>query len=251
VVYAMFMRILGWLLVFMPFGLLCLAARSVLELRQGPADLTALLKFIVVFATTASSLMAVALALIALLLRTSLAKALTLVRTPILLAFWSASSASAVPLVLERVSRQPQLNGLLARTLVPLGVSFHPFGSVMYFGMGAMFIAQLQSVQLSPVAYGLLILGAIVSGMTAGGLPGPGSIVVLGLVLAPLGIPPEAGMTALFIVNPVVDPFITALNVQGNFVATALLARRSVAGNEDLGLESTTVTPQMAPGTLV
>ena len=63
--------------------------------------------------------------------------------------------------------------------------------------------------------------------MAAGGIPGPGPIVVLGLVLRPLDIPPEVGMAALISINPVIDPFVTALNVMGNFVVTVLFARKS------------------------
>jgi Na+/H+-dicarboxylate symporter len=227
VAYSMFMRILGWLLCILPVGLLCLVAKHVSSLMGGSADLEALLTFIVACAATSLILIAVAFALIAILLPTTVTRAARLVRKPAFVAFCSMSSAAAVPLILERVSEHHKLKGELAHTLVPLGVSLHPFGSVMYFGMGAILIAQLQSIPLTASSYSLLVLGAIAAGMAAGGVPGPGPIVVLGLVLRPLDIPPEVGMAALISINPVIDPFVTALNVMGNFVATVLFARTS------------------------
>ena len=236
VAYSMFMRILGWLLCILPFGLLCLVAKHVSSLMGGSADLKALLTFIVACVATSLILITISLVLVAVLLPTTLTKAARLVRKPAFVAFCSMSSAAAVPLILERVSEHHQLKGELARTLVPLGVSLHPFGSVMYFGMGAILIAQLQSIPLAASSYGLLVMGAIAAGMAAGGIPGPGPIVVLGLVLRPLDIPPEVGMAALISINPVIDPFVTALNVMGNFVVTVLFARKSTPEVENVNI---------------
>lgn len=95
----------------------------------------------------------------------------------------------------------------------------------------------LQGAQVHAGAYPFILAGAVAAGMAAGGIPGPGPIVVLGLVLQPLGVPPEVGVASLMAVNALVDPFITALNVTGNcFAASTLAHRRALAAGPAPGL---------------
>ena len=57
------------------------------------------------------------------------------------------------------------------------------------------------------------------------GLPGVSALYMLGLVLEPIGVPPEVGIVALLAVAPIIDPLFTMVNVFGNCTATCILDR--------------------------
>ena len=71
----------------------------------------------------------------------------------------------------------------------------------------------------------------MLAGLAAMGLPGPSSVWMLGIVLEPIGVPPEVGIIALIAVSPIIDPLFTMVNVMGNCTATCILDKR-LSGNQ-------------------
>ena len=55
---------------------------------------------------------------------------------------------------------------------------------------------------------------------------GPSAVWMLGIILEPIGVPPEVGIIALLAVAPIIDPLFTMVNVMGNCTATCVLDRR-------------------------
>ena len=76
----------------------------------------------------------------------------------------------------------------------------------------------------SPCAVAL-VFGSVLAGLAAMGLPGVSALRMLGLVLEPIGTPPEVGIVALLAVAPIIDPLFTMVIVFGNCTATCILDR--------------------------
>jgi proton glutamate symport protein len=226
VFYEMFMRILRWLLFLLPVGLMCLVAKNIVPMLAARTEIQELIQFVATCIAVSVLLAILFFFAISYRLGARLNEMMGLVRRAVVVAFFSTSSAAAMPLMLEKLSQHPRMRRKLTLTLVPLSVNLHPFGSVMYFGMATIFTVQLQDASLPAYAYPLLAIGAVAAGMAAGGIPGPAPILILAYVLRPLGVPPEVGVVALFTVNVFIDPFVTAVNVLGNFLATTVLARQ-------------------------
>jgi Na+/H+-dicarboxylate symporter len=145
-----------------------------------------------------------------------------LVRTPMLLAFSTASSESAYPKTLEQLERFGVPNKI-GSFVLPMGYSFNLDGSMMYCTFASLFIAQAYGVHLSigQQVTMLAILMLTSKGMAA--VP-RASLVVIAATLSQFNIP-EAGLLLIMGVDQFLDMGRTATNVLGNSIATSVVAK--------------------------
>jgi Na+/H+-dicarboxylate symporter len=144
------------------------------------------------------------------------------IREPVLLAFSTATSESALPRLLERLDRfgvPRRISGFV----VPLGYSFNLDGSMMYASFATVFIAQAYGVQLSALQQIVMLLTLMVSSKGIAGVP-RASLVVIAATLTQFGLPAE-GVGLLLGIDTFLDMGRTATNVLGNAVATAVITR--------------------------
>jgi len=140
----------------------------------------------------------------------------------ILLAFSTASSAAALPGAMEELERW----GAPRRTIgfvLPLGFSFNLTGTALYLPLGILFWAGLNGITLGWSDQ--LMLGVTSFVLVRGLPPIPrGLFLVLGGMLAQFGLPPE-GVVIMLGIDPVFDMARTGMNLGGNCLAVATLAR--------------------------
>jgi Na+/H+-dicarboxylate symporter len=144
------------------------------------------------------------------------------IREPVLLAFSTASSESALPRLLERLDRfgvPRRISGFV----VPLGYSFNLDGSMMYTSFATIFIAQAYGVHLSAMQQIVMLLTLMVSSKGIAGVP-RASLVVIAATLTQFGLPAE-GVGLLLGIDTFLDMGRTSTNVLGNAVATAVITR--------------------------
>jgi Na+/H+-dicarboxylate symporter len=144
------------------------------------------------------------------------------VRSPLLLAFSTASSEAAYPRLLEELQRHGASNRVVSFVL-PLGYSFNLDGSMMYCAFASLFIAQALGMDI-PMAQqiGLLLLLMITSKGIAG-VP-RASLVVIMAALPFIGVNPNM-IVLVLAVDAFMDMGRTATNVIGNSIATAVIAK--------------------------
>jgi len=144
------------------------------------------------------------------------------IREPILLAFSTASSESAMPKTIEALEKHGISNRIVSFVL-PLGYSFNLDGSIMYMTFATVFIAQSYGMDI-PVATQLTML--LVLMLTSKGIAGVprASLVVIAGTLATFNIP-EAGIALLLGIDPLLDMGRSATNVVGNSIATVVVSR--------------------------
>lgn len=115
------------------------------------------------------------------------------------------------------------------KLLLPLGVMMNPMDSALFFSLSAIFAVQLHAqsptfAQLDTLV--MIVVGSVLAGLVAMGLPGPSAVWMLGISLEPIGVPPEVGIIALLAVVPIIDPLFTMINVLGNCTATCILDKQ-------------------------
>ncbi|MDM0042616.1 dicarboxylate/amino acid:cation symporter [Variovorax sp. J22G21] len=145
-----------------------------------------------------------------------------LVRTPMLLAFSTASSESAYPKTLEQLERFGVPNKI-GSFVLPMGYSFNLDGSMMYCTFASLFIAQAYGVDLS-LGQQLTMLAILM--LTSKGMAAVprASLVVIAATLGQFNIP-EAGLLLIMGVDQFLDMGRTATNVLGNSIATSVVAK--------------------------
>ena len=144
------------------------------------------------------------------------------VREPWLLAFSTASSEAALPLALENMEKFGVPNHIVAFVL-PTGYSFNLDGSTLYLSLAAMFVAQAAN---HPLAFGTQITMLLTLMLTSKGVAGVprASLVILAGTLSTFGLPVE-GVALILGVDTVMDMARTSVNLLGNCLATAVVAR--------------------------
>jgi Na+/H+-dicarboxylate symporter len=143
-------------------------------------------------------------------------------RSPLLLAFSTASSAAAYPQTLERLQAFGVSNRIAAFVL-PLGYSFNLAASAMFCIFGVLFIAQIYRIDLSAHQQIMLLLILMLTSKGITGVPRAGLVVIAGS-LGFVGLPAQ-GLVFVIAADHLLDMGRTATNVAGNAVASTLVAQ--------------------------
>lgn len=144
------------------------------------------------------------------------------IREPILLAFSTASSESALPKLFEQLDRfgvPRRISGFM----LPLGYSFNLDGSMMYTSFATLFIAQAYNIPLSAGQQVAMLLTLMITSKGIASVP-RASLVVIAATLTQFGLPVE-GVALLLGVDTFLDMGRTATNVVGNAVATSVITK--------------------------
>ncbi|MGH7491593.1 MAG: dicarboxylate/amino acid:cation symporter [bacterium] len=144
------------------------------------------------------------------------------VREPALIAFSTTSSDAALPSALERMRNFGVPNRIVSFVL-PAGYSFNLDGSTLYLSLAALFVAQAAGVELSIPQQLFMMLTLMLTSKGVAGVP-RAALVILSGTVASFGLPLE-GVAILLGVDELMDMARTAVNVTGNCLASAVMAR--------------------------
>lgn len=144
------------------------------------------------------------------------------IREPFVIAFTTASSEAALPKALEVMERFGVPRNIVGFVL-PTGYSFNLDGSTLYLSIASIFVAQLAGIELTLGQQLLMMLTLMLTSKGVAGVP-RGALVVLTAALTTFGLPLE-GAAILLGIDQVLDMGRTAINVTGNCLATAVVAR--------------------------
>lgn len=216
---AMF-KLTEYVMRFAPLGVF--AAMAVAVGTQGPGVMIQLGKL--VLALYFALLLFVAVLLVAMKLLTGIRIGLVLreLREPLLLAFSTTSSESALPkaiATMERLGVPPHIVGFV----LPAGYSFNLDGSTLYLALASLFIAQATGKYLSPGTQIEMMLTLLVASKGVAAVP-RASLVVLASTCATYGLKVEWIATILG-VDAVMDMARTMVNVLGNCMASIVVGK--------------------------
>jgi len=144
------------------------------------------------------------------------------VREPFLIGFSTASSEAALPLALENME-QFGVPKHIVGFVIPTGYSFNLVGSALYLSLAAVFVAQAAGVNLSFGDQLLMMLTLMLASKGVAGVP-RAALVILAGTLSTFHLPME-GAAVLLGVDALLDMARTSINVLGNCLASAVVAR--------------------------
>jgi proton glutamate symport protein len=210
----------GYVMLFAPFGVFGAMAATIGD--KGLGVLANLGKLVLTLYAAQAFFVVFVFGSIILLLRIPLKRFIHYVREPFLLAFSTASSESALPIALENMEKFGVPKHIVAFVL-PTGYSFNLDGSTLYLSMAAMFVAQAAGKH---VAFGTQLVMLLTLMLTSKGVAGVprASLVILAGTLATFDLPVE-GVALILGVDTLMDMARTSVNLLGNCLATAVVAR--------------------------
>jgi proton glutamate symport protein len=219
VAHVMF-RFTGYVMRFAPIGVLAAIAATVGG--RGVAILVTLGKLVLVMYGSLVIFVVVVLGGAALLIRVPFLAFLRTIREPFLIALTTASSEAALPKALEVMERFGVPKRIVSFVL-PTGYSMNLDGSTLYLSAASLFVAQLAGVELSLGQQLMIMLTLMLTSKGVAGVPRAALVILTG-TLSTFGLPLE-GAAILLGIDQLLDMGRTAVNVMGNCIATAVVAR--------------------------
>ena len=107
--------------------------------------------------------------------------------------------------------------------VLPTGYSFNLDGSTLYLSLAAMFVAQAAGVEIPFGTQLVMLLTLMLTSKGVAGVP-RASLVILAGTLATFNLPIE-GVAVILGVDTLMDMARTSVNLLGNCLATAVVAR--------------------------
>jgi Na+/H+-dicarboxylate symporter len=138
------------------------------------------------------------------------------------MAFSTASSNVTLPTALRVADTRLKLPPKIARFVLTVGATANQNGTAMFEGVTVIFLAQFFGIELSIGQQIMVMLVCILGGIGTAGVPA-GSLPVVALILAMVGIKPEA-IALVLGVDRFLDMCRTTLNVVGDLVAAQVIS---------------------------
>lgn len=158
-----------------------------------------------------------------------------MMKSVLLLAFSTASSEAAYPKTMEQLEKFGASNRITSFVL-PLGYSFNLDGSMLYQAFATIFIAQAFGIDM-PISQQIAMLAVLM--ISSKGMAGVAraSLVVVAAILPMFNLP-ESGLLLIMAIDQFLDMGRTAINVVGNSIATAVVAKWEGQLGETVGEEA-------------
>ena len=152
------------------------------------------------------------------------------VKEPWLLAFTTASSEAALPLAMENMESFGVPRRIVS-FVIPTGYSFNLDGSTLYLAVASIFVAQAAGIHLDLGQQLLMMLTLMLTSKGVAAVP-RASLVILSGTLVTFGLPLE-GVAVILGVDAFMDMARTSVNLVGNCLASAVMARWEGEFNPD------------------
>jgi Na+/H+-dicarboxylate symporter len=144
------------------------------------------------------------------------------VQEAMVMAFSTASSNATLPTALRVSEENLKLPRRVSRFVLTIGATANQNGTAMFEGVTVIFLAQFFGIELTLWQQLTVMLVCILGGIGTAGVPA-GSLPVVALILAMVGIDPQA-IALVLGVDRFLDMCRTTLNVTGDLVAAQVIS---------------------------
>ena len=144
------------------------------------------------------------------------------VQEAMVMAFSTASSNATLPTALRVAEEKLKLPRRVSRFVLTIGATANQNGTAMFEGVTVIFLAQFFGIELTLWQQLTVMLVCILGGIGTAGVPA-GSLPVVALILAMVGIDPQA-IALVLGVDRFLDMCRTTLNVTGDLVAAQVIS---------------------------
>ncbi|XP_021489923.1 excitatory amino acid transporter 3 isoform X2 [Meriones unguiculatus] len=154
----------------------------------------------------------------------------------LLTALMISSSSATLPVTFRCAEEKNQVDKRITRFVLPVGATINMDGTALYEAVAAVFIAQLNSMDLSIGQIITISITATAASIGAAGVPQAG-LVTMVIVLSAVGLPAE-DVTLIIAVDWLLDRFRTMVNVLGDAFGTGIVEKLSKKELEQMDVSS-------------
>ena len=140
----------------------------------------------------------------------------------LIVAISSRSSLACIPYAQDALHKLHFDKGGVELT-VPLSFTVNRIGSIVYYAIATVFIANIYDAPLGFTGLIVVLFGSILAGLASAGTTGILTVATVAVVCDLLKLPSEAVLVLLIAVDPLMDMIRTASHVHGNVAVSAFV----------------------------
>jgi proton glutamate symport protein len=159
---------------------------------------------------------------VALIARVPIVRFLKAISGPVSIAFATTSSEAALPRAMEEMEKLGVPRKIVA-FVMPTGYSFNLDGTTLYLALASVFVAQAAGIDLTWEQQLVMVFTLMLTSKGVAGVPRASLVILLGTV-ASFDLPVWP-VFAILGIDELMDMARTSINVTGNCLATAVVAR--------------------------
>lgn len=145
------------------------------------------------------------------------------IRPAQLLAFSTSSSAATLPVTMECVKDNLNVDEEVSGFVLPIGATVNMDGTSLYQGVAVVFLAQFHLIDLTLAQQLTIIVTATIASIGSAAVPSAGLIMLI-IVLESVGLNP-AWIAIIFPVDRILDMCRTVVNVTGDAAVSTIVAQ--------------------------
>ncbi|XP_046792511.1 excitatory amino acid transporter 3 [Gallus gallus] len=154
----------------------------------------------------------------------------------LLTALMISSSSATLPVTFRCAEEKNFIDKRITRFVLPVGATINMDGTALYEAVAAVFIAQLNDLELDVGQIVTISVTATAASIGAAGVPQAG-LVTMVIVLSAVGLPAE-DVTLIIAVDWLLDRFRTMVNVLGDAFGTGIVEKLSKKELEQMDVSS-------------
>ncbi|XP_067277888.1 neutral amino acid transporter A [Pseudorasbora parva] len=216
------MVLVSWIMWYVPFGIMFLVGSKIVEMEDVVLLVTSLGKYI--FASILGHIIhgGIVLPLIYFgFTRENPFSFLSGLITPFTTAFATCSSSATLPTMMKCIEENNGVDKRISRFILPIGATVNMDGAAIFQCVAAVFIAQLNNVELNAGQIFTILVTATASSVGAAGIPA-GGIITIAIILEAIGLPTH-DLSLMLAVDWIVDRTTTVVNVEGDALGAGIL----------------------------
>lgn len=216
------MVLVSWIMWYVPVGITFLVGSKIVEMKDLIVLVTSLGKYI--FTSILGHLIhgGIVLPLIYFVFtRKNPFRFLLGLVTPFATAFATCSSSATLPSMMKCIEDNNGVDKRISRFILPIGATVNMDGAAIFQCVAAVFIAQLNNVELKAGQIFTILVTATASSVGAAGVPA-GGVLTIAIILEAIGLPTQ-DLSLILAVDWIVDRTTTVVNVEGDALGAGIL----------------------------
>ncbi|XP_074920547.1 neutral amino acid transporter A [Chelonoidis abingdonii] len=141
--------------------------------------------------------------------------------TPFATAFATCSSSATLPSMIKCIEENNGVDKRISRFILPIGATVNMDGAAIFQCVAAVFIAQLNNVDLNAGQIFTILVTATAASVGAAGVPA-GGVLTIAIILEAIGLPTN-DLSLILAVDWIVDRTTTVVNVEGDALGAGIL----------------------------
>lgn len=216
------MLLVSWIMWYIPFGIMFLVASKIVEIEDVVLLVTSLGKYIFasIIGHVIHGVIVLPLIYFACTRKNPFPFLLGLI-TPFATAFATCSSSATLPSMIKCIEENNGIDKRISRFILPIGATVNMDGAAIFQCLAAVFIAQLNNVELNAGSIFTILITATASSVGAAGVPA-GGVLTIAIILEAIGLPTN-DLSLILAVDWIVDRTTTVVNVEGDALGAGIL----------------------------